>query len=432
MPIPDLARYSRQLILPGFGVEGQERLATARVLVVGAGGLGSTVIPALAAAGVGTVGIIDSDTVEISNLARQTIHGQADVGRLKVESAAESVARLNPSTVIRSLPMRIVAANALEILADYDLVVDGSDNFPTRYLVDDAAAITGIPSVWGAISQYGGQAGVSFAFEGTTYRDLFPVPPAPGTVPSCEEAGVLPTACAIIGGIMASEVIKLITGVGRPLFGRVTSYDARTGSFRELSYESDPETAPITELIDYDLFCNSTGDEQDEQTAPSVLEMGNAETSGSVESANDAKDAKDANRANYDSGEPARTGAHGPVNMNAADTNSADNTLSGDISAEELSRALEAGEPIQLIDVREEWEASIARIEGSSLIPLGDLAYRWGELDPDATTVVYCHAGIRSEHGRDILRSVDFANVRSLAGGIDAWSRNIDPNIARY
>jgi sulfur-carrier protein adenylyltransferase/sulfurtransferase len=426
MPIPDLARYSRQLILPGFGVEGQERLAAARVLVVGAGGLGSTVIPALAAAGVGTVGIIDSDTVEISNLARQTMHGQADVGRLKVESGAESVARLNPSTVIRSLPMRIVAANALEILADYDLVVDGSDNFPTRYLVDDAAAITGIPSVWGAISQYGGQAGVSFAFEGTTYRDLFPVPPAPGTVPSCEEAGVLPTVCAIIGGIMASEVIKLITGVGRPLFGRVTSYDARTGSFRELSYESDPETAPITELIDYDLFCNSTAEEQ---TAPSAPEMGSAETSGSVESGNNANDA---NNANDNSGEPARTGANGPVNMNAADTNPADNTLSGDISAEELSRALEAGEPIQLIDVREEWEASIARIEGSSLIPLGDLAYRWGELDPDATTVVYCHAGIRSEKGRDILRSVDFANVRSLTGGIDAWSRNIDPNIARY
>ena len=245
-------RYSRQLALPGFGAPAQQRLAEARVLVIGAGGLGSTVIPSLAAAGVGTIGIVDDDRVELSNLHRQHIHGMSDLGRAKAESAATSVRELNPETTVIPIEFRLASATALALFADYDLVVDGSDNFPTRYLASDAAELTGIPLVWGAVSQFGGQAGVSF---GTTYRDLFPAPPPPGSVLSCEVGGVLPTTVGVIGSIMATEAIKLLTGIGEPLIGRVTLFDALSGSFRELTYERDPEAVPVTELIDYELFC---------------------------------------------------------------------------------------------------------------------------------------------------------------------------------
>jgi molybdopterin/thiamine biosynthesis adenylyltransferase len=244
-------RYARQLALPGFGLEAQRALAAARVLVIGAGGLGSSVLPALAAAGVGTIGVIDDDTVELSNLHRQYIHGQADIGASKVASAAGSIAALNPATRVVELEERLTSRTALELFAGFDLVIDGSDNFPTRYLANDAAAISGIPLVWGAVSQYAGQAGVAWAAEGPQYRDLFPAPPPAGTVLSCEQGGVFPTVVAVIGSIMAGEAIKILTGVGVPLVGRVTTFDALSGAFRDLAYDRDPTAGPITELIDY-------------------------------------------------------------------------------------------------------------------------------------------------------------------------------------
>ena len=249
-------RYSRQVALPGFGVAAQQRLAASRVLVIGAGGLGSAVIPALVAAGVGTVGIIDDDRVELSNLHRQHIHGVADLGSPKVDSAASSAAALDPDATVTTLDSRLTSANALALFADYDLVLDGSDNFPTRYLANDAAVLSGIPLVWGAVSQYGGQLGVSW---GTTYRDLFPTPPPPGSVLSCEAGGVLPTTVGVIGALMATEALKLLTGVGEPLVGRVTVFDGLTGDFRTIAYEKDPLAERLTALIDYELFCGLTG-----------------------------------------------------------------------------------------------------------------------------------------------------------------------------
>jgi sulfur-carrier protein adenylyltransferase/sulfurtransferase len=254
------ARYARQVALPGWGAGSQARLAAARVLVIGAGGLGSTVIPALAGAGVGRLTIVDDDHVEASNLHRQTIHA-GRLGQSKAESAAALAAALGVEAV--ALPERLTADTALELFAHHDLVLDGSDNFPTRYLANDAAELTGIPLVWGAVSQYGGQAGISW--DGVGYRDLFPVPPPPGSVPSCAVGGVMPTTVAVIGSIMAGEALKLLTGVGQPLLRRVTTYDALTGAFRELPYARDPEAEPITGLIDYDLFCGIAplGDEVD-------------------------------------------------------------------------------------------------------------------------------------------------------------------------
>ncbi|MBT2502862.1 ThiF family adenylyltransferase [Curtobacterium sp. ISL-83] len=252
-------QYSRQTSLPGFGERGQDALRMARVLVIGAGGLGSPVLPALAGAGVGTLGIVDDDVVEASNLHRQHIHGHANIGQLKVESARASIRALNPATTVRTYALRLTSENALNIFRDYDLVVDGSDNFATRYLANDAAILSGIPLVWGAVSQYGGQVSVAWAAKGPHYRDLFPVPPAPGSVLSCAEGGVLPTVCTVIGGIMATETIKIITGIGKPLLGRVTLFDALSGTFRELPYASDPTAPPVTELIDYALFCGDGG-----------------------------------------------------------------------------------------------------------------------------------------------------------------------------
>jgi len=243
-------RYARQVALPGWGAGAQSRLAAARVLVIGAGGLGSTVIPALAGAGVGRITIVDDDRVEPSNLHRQTIHAGA-VGEPKAESAARVARELGAHAV--ALRDRLTSGNALAVFAEHDLVLDGSDNFPTRYLANDAAELTGIPLVWGAVSQYGGQAGITW--DGVGYRDLFPVPPPPGSVPSCAVGGVMPTTVAVIGSIMAGEALKLLTGVGQPLLRRVTTYDALTGAFRELPYGRDPEAQPITELVDYDLFC---------------------------------------------------------------------------------------------------------------------------------------------------------------------------------
>jgi molybdopterin/thiamine biosynthesis adenylyltransferase/rhodanese-related sulfurtransferase len=321
------------------------------VLVIGAGGLGSSVIPALAAAGVGTLGIIDDDLVETSNLHRQLIHGIADVGDSKVRSAAAAVAALSPGTTMHTFDARLTAGIALELFANYDLIVDGSDNFPTRYLANDAAALSDLPLVWGAVSQYAGQAGVAWAAKGPNYRDLFPSPPPAGSVLSCELGGVLPSVVAVIGSLMAGEAIKIITGVGEPLVGRVTTFDGLTGSFREIAYGSDPTAMPIVELIDYDLFCG---------VAPSI-------------------------------------------------------------GVRELAARLDG---VTLIDVREPWEIATATIAGSFAIPLERV-----EAAPDL--VVFCHHGVRSARAVEVLAARGI-RATSLAGGIDEWSRIIDPTIARY
>ncbi|MHC5795391.1 ThiF family adenylyltransferase [Lacisediminihabitans sp. FW035] len=357
-PPPNSMRYSRQVALPGFGTAAQQKLTDARVLVIGAGGLGSSVIPALAAAGIGTIGIIDDDTVELSNLHRQLAHGLADVGHAKARSAAEAVAAIDPATTVHTVDARLTAATALDLFAGFDLVVDGSDNFPTRYLANDAATLTGIPLVWGAVSQYAGQAGVAWAARGPQYRDLFPTPPPPGSVLSCEAGGVLPSVVAVIGSIMAGEVLKILTGIGTPLVGRVTTYDALSGGFRELAYNRDPDGVPITGLIDYDLFCG----------------------------------------------------------------------VSTDFTVEELAGALDG---VTLVDVREPWEAQIASLPGSTLLPLGSLESTMAQIDRSRPVVVYCHAGIRSATAVALLGAHGIP-ARSLDGGIDAWSRRIDPSVARY
>ncbi|MGO4689782.1 ThiF family adenylyltransferase [Glaciibacter sp. 2TAF33] len=368
-------RYSRSLSLPGFGPDAQRRLAAARVLVVGAGGLGSAVIPALAAAGIGTLGIVDGDSVELSNLPRQVVHTPADVGDGKVASAARTVAALGAGTDVVGFGVSLSAENALATFAGFDLVLDGSDNFPTRYLVNDAAILAGIPVVWGAVHQFGGQAGVSWAARGPHYRDLFPVPPEPGSVPSCAEAGALPSVCAVIGGIMVSETIKLITGVGHPLVGRVTCYDSLGGGFREIAYSGDPLAEAVTGLVDYAVFCGL---------------------------------------------QPARAPG---------------TTAATSITTTQLQARLARGEPLRLVDVREPWEAEIAAIAGAALIPLaeiGDDPKSHAAALAGVPVVIVCHHGPRAERARTMLAGAGLGDITVLAGGIDAWAREIDPALARY
>ncbi|NEN07482.1 molybdopterin biosynthesis protein MoeB [Diaminobutyricibacter tongyongensis] len=380
-----LERYSRTLALPGFGEEAQRRIRAARVLVVGAGGLGSAVIPALAAAGFGTIGVVDADAVETSNLPRQTLHTPADVGRSKVASARDTITGLDSETRVVPVGSMLDSGNALALFAEFDLVLDGSDNFPTRYLVDDAATLTGIPAVWGAVHQFGGQVGVSWAQYGPTYRDLFPVPPEPGSVASCADAGALPSVCTVIGGLMVTQAITLVTGRGDPLLGRAIVHDALRSTFREVRYTRDPFAEPITRLIDYDLFCGAGA-----ATAPD-------------ESSTLAR----------------RTG--------------------GSVTNRELQELLAQGQKITLIDVREPWEAQLASIPGSALVPLGELE---ADLDEDAegvatalrdaSVVIYCHYGPRAEMARRLLIEAGVADTVVLTGGIDAWAREIDPGMARY
>jgi sulfur-carrier protein adenylyltransferase/sulfurtransferase len=374
------ARYSRQLALPGFGADAQQKLGNARVLVIGAGGLGSATLPALAAVGVGAgeagmITIVDDDRVELSNLHRQHVHSTDDLGRPKAESAAESMRAINPHVTVHVVEQRLASDNARQLVRDHDLVLDGSDNFATRYLVADAVTLEARTLVWGAVNQYGGQAGA--VAPGTPgYRDLFPTPPPPGSVPSCEVGGVLPTTVGVIGAIMATEAIKLLTGVGRPLLGRVTTFDALSGTFRELSFDYDPTAAPVTELIDYEAFCG--------------------EPSAAAESAESRTEA-------------------GPRTVSAA----------------ELAAELDRNEQLVLIDVRETWEAEIASLTGALVIPLGTVPAVVGDLDPDARYVVYCHHGIRSLSGLRILEDAGLT-ARHLEGGIDAWALAVDPTMARY
>lgn len=402
----DGARYARQLALPGFGVEAQQRLADARVLVVGAGGLGSHVIPALAAAGVGTIGIVDDDAVELSNLPRQTIHRTEDVGRNKVDSAADRVAALNPETTVIRVAERLGVPNALELIEAYDVVIDGSDTFETRYLVNDAAVLTERPVVWGSVSQYGGQVGLSWAERGPQYRDLFPVEPSDEDALTCEIGGVLPTVVATVGSLMATEAIKVITGIGEPLIGRVIVLDALGATFDEVRYERVPERiAEVNETrTPKPAGATPLGTRSD---APARKGIGNGQLGTDNSLKPDDLPALDALRT--DAPMPDRPSHLSPAEL--AQLGAADHHV--------------------LLDVREPWEAQLAQIEGSTLIPLGQLRERLGELDPAVPIVAYCHHGVRSEQARTILESGGF-DVRHLAGGIDAWSRDVDPSLARY
>jgi molybdopterin/thiamine biosynthesis adenylyltransferase/rhodanese-related sulfurtransferase len=369
--VPHALRFARQTTLPGFGAAGQERLASARVLVIGAGGLGSAVLPILAAAGVGGLGIVDDDVVEATNLHRQTLHTASDIGRLKVDSAADRLAPLATGTVTMH-PVRLTPSNAEALARSHDLILDGSDNFETRYLANDTARSLGIPLVWGAVSQYGGQVGVVLSGEGPDYRDLFPVPPDPDSILTCADGGVLPSVCGVVGALMATEALKLLSGLGEPLSGRVTSYDALTGRFREVAFARDPERT-------------------------------------------DAPAAAPASAA-----APARA----PAPTSAEEGRDA-------ITAEELAALLEEGGPLQLVDVRQPWEAAIAALPGSRLLPLGSLEQTLRDLDPDVPVVAYCHHGVRSERAVQVLRSAGLS-VRHLEGGIEAWSRTVDPSLPRY
>lgn len=370
----ELDRYSRQVIIPGVGTNGQRRLKNARVLVIGAGGLGSPILMYLAAAGVGTLGIVDFDTVESSNLQRQVIHGVADIGRPKTRSAAETVAAINPLVRVRQHTERLDSVNALELISRYHLVLDGTDNFATRYLVNDACMLAGKPYVWGSILRFEGQVSVFWAEHGPQYRDLHPVPPPPGSVPSCAEGGVLGVLCATIGSLMATEAVKLICGIGVPLLGRVLTYDALEATFRTVNLRRAPDALPVTGLADYQELCSD-----------------------------------------------------GP----AADT---EDLAAHTISANELKRRLDSGEPILMVDVREPAERDIVRIEGSVLIRSADLVSGRAltQLPSDRQIVLHCKSGGRSAEALRTVRRAGFSDAVHLGGGILAWIDEIDPGLVRY
>jgi sulfur-carrier protein adenylyltransferase/sulfurtransferase len=375
----DMARYSRHLILPEVGMEGQQKLKAARVLCVGTGGLGSPMALYLAAAGIGTLGLVDFDVVDASNLQRQIIHSTKDIGRKKLDSAEEKLKALNPALNVVKHETMLSSANALEILKDYDVVADGTDNFPTRYLVNDACVLTGIPNVYGSIFRFEGQASVFATEEGPCYRCLYPEPPPPGLVPSCAEGGVLGILPGLVGVIQATEVIKLILGKGDALIGRLLLVDALNMRFRELKLRKNPEcpvcgpNPTVTKLIDYQQFCGIT---------PAAQET------------------------NVKNGIP-------------------------QISVKELKARLDAGEDVQLIDVREPYEFQIAQI-GGKLIPKGDVPNRLNEIDRNREVVVHCKSGGRSQQISEFLKQVGYERVVNVAGGITAWSNEIDPSIPKY
>src|SRR6202795_1353681 len=373
----DLARYARHLILPEVGMEGQRRLKAAKVLCVGTGGLGSPLAFYLAAAGIGTLGLVDFDVVDASNLQRQIIHSTKDIGRKKLDSAAEKLTALNPALNVVKHETMLTSANALEILKDYDIVADGTDNFPTRYLVNDACVLLGKPNAYGSIFRFEGQASVFATKDGPCYRCLYPEPPPPGLVPSCAEGGVLGILPGLVGVIQATEVIKLILGKGESLIGRLLLIDALNMKFRELKLRKNPDcpacgTHPtITKLIDYNEFCGIRGEEK-------------------------------------------------PVE-----------TLVGDVQVEELKRRLDAGENLFVLDVREPHEYQICNI-GGHLIPLNDLPNRMNELDSSREIVAHCRSGARSAKAVNFLRQAGFRKVHNLSGGILAWADRVEPKMPKY
>jgi len=378
----EVKRYSRHLIMPEVGMDGQRRLKAGSVLCIGAGGLGSPAAMYLAAAGVGRIGVVDFDVVDFSNLQRQIIHGTPDVGRSKLASAKDRLLAINPHIQVDTYETALSSENALELFEPYDVILDGTDNFPTRYLTNDACVLLGKPNAYGSIFRFEGQASVFATKNGPCYRCLYPEPPPPGLVPSCAEGGVLGVLPGIIGVVQATEAIKLITGIGEPLIGRFLIYDALRMKFRELKLRKDPDcpvcgTHPtIHKLIDYEEFCG---------LRPAVPE--------SI----------------------------------AVQTNS-----TGEISAVELNERLKRGDDIKIIDVREPNEYQINRIPGSQLIPLGEIPRRYAELDPNDELVMQCKMGGRSAKAADFLRSVGFKKVLNLKGGILDWIDKVDPSQPRY
>src|SRR5581483_1950967 len=373
----EILRYSRHLIMPEVGMEGQLKLKQARVLCVGAGGLGSPLALYLAAAGVGTLGIVDFDVVDFTKLQRQILHCNADAGRKKLDSAAESIAGINPNVDVRKFEARLTSDNALDIFRDFDIVVDGTDNFATRYLVNDACVLTGKPNVYGSIFRFEGQASVFATQEGPCYRCLYPEPPPPGLVPSCAEGGVLGILPGLVGIIQATEAIKLILGKGDPLIGRLLLIDALGMKFRELKLRKNPDcpacgkNPTITKLIDYEQFCGIRGEEA-------------------------------------------------PVEV-----------TTDEIQVEELKQRLDRGDDIYILDVREPHEYDICNL-GGHLIPLGELPNRVNELDTSKEIVAHCRSGMRSAKAVNFLRQAGFKKVHNLAGGILAWADRVDPSMPKY
>jgi adenylyltransferase/sulfurtransferase len=373
----ELLRYSRHLILPDVALAGQKRLKAARILLIGAGGLGSPAALYLAAAGVGTLGIVDFDVVDVTNLQRQVLHGTSAVGRPKLESAGSRIRDINPHVHVEPYETRLTSENALEIMRDYDVIVDGTDNFATRYLTNDACVILGKPNVYGSIFRFEGQASVFALPNGPCYRCLFPDPPPPGMVPSCAEGGVLGVLPGIVGTIQATEALKLVLGVGETLSGRLLLIDALTMRFRTVRVQRDPTcpacgTREIRELIDYDEYC----------------------------------------------GVPAASDEH---SMNDVP----------ELTPRELAERLSARADLDLIDVREPYEWDIGRIPGARLIPLGDLAGAMSALDSHRDIVVYCRSGVRSADATRRLRAAGF-RATNLAGGILRWSDEVDPSVPKY
>jgi adenylyltransferase/sulfurtransferase len=375
----EILRYSRHLIMPEVGMEGQLKLKQAKVLCIGAGGLGSPLALYLGAAGVGKLGLVDFDVVDFTNLQRQVIHGTSDVGRTKLQSARDTLQEINPSVEIETFETRLSSDNALDIFREYDIVADGTDNFPTRYLVNDACVLLGKPNVYASIFRFEGQASIFYAEQGPCYRCLYPEPPPPGLVPSCAEGGVLGVLPGIMGCIQAMETIKLILGRGDSLIGRLLLFDALGMKFRELKLRKNPDcpicgtNRTITKLIDYEQFCGIRGEE------------------------------------------------HMPVQTGIPE-----------ITPAEVKEKMDAHEPFVLIDVREPHEYQICRIPGSKLIPLGEVPKRMNELDSADEIVVHCKSGMRSAKAVDLLMKSGFLKIHNLKGGILAWSDQVDPSVPKY
>jgi adenylyltransferase/sulfurtransferase len=384
LSVDEVIRYSRHLIIPDYGMAGQKRLKNAKVLCVGAGGLGSPALMYLAAAGVGTLGIVEFDTVDVSNLQRQIIHGQSDIGKSKAESARESVREINPLITVNLHEMRLDSSNVMELFAQYDLIVDGTDNFATRYLVNDAAVLLGKPYIWGSIYRFEGQASVFWAEYGPCYRCLYPEPPPPGMVPSCAEGGVLGVLCASIGSIQVTEAIKVLTGIGEPLVGRLMTYDALEMNYRTLKIRKDPNCAlcgpnpTVTELIDYEAFCGSISVEAAEAAA------------GSTITATELK--------------------------------------------EKLDERAAGKRDFLLIDVREPGEYEIVNIPGAVLIPKGRIldGSALAEMPHDKPIILHCKSGVRSAECLAALKGAGFADATHVAGGVLAWVNQVEPQKPTY
>ena len=380
LSVDEVRRYSRHLIIPDVAMAGQKRLKHAKVLCVGAGGLGSPALMYLAAAGVGTLGIVEFDVVDESNLQRQIIHGQSDVGRSKAESARDSVREINPFVTVNLYEERLDSSNVMELFAQYDLIIDGTDNFATRYLVNDACVLLHKPYVWGSIYRFDGQAAVFWADEGPCYRCLYPEPPPPGMVPSCAEGGVLGVLCASIGSIQVNEAIKLITGIGEPLVGSLMVYDALEMEYRKITVRKDPNCAvcgdhpTVTELIDYEEFCGVVSEEAQQAAVGST------------------------------------------------------------ITASELKDLIDADKPIFLVDVREPAEWEIVRIPGATLVPKDEILRgdALAMLPQDKQIVMYCKTGVRSAETLAAVKSAGFRDAVHVQGGVIAWVNQIDPSLPSY